>query len=132
MGNYLSRKVAEPLLVPPCLNGDVEALRAIILTKTDEEIESMKNLPGPDGSSPLVCAAFKGSVECVDELLQIGADPTVKNIGGHDAVWVACGYNQGSVLELFLEWAEKGERRDLAQFFIDSKNDKGDSPLLAR
>lgn len=47
--------------------------------------QAMVNAPSPDGTSPLMMAAFAGSEPVVRELLAAGADPTARNRQGEDA-----------------------------------------------
>jgi len=125
MGNSL-----QPLLVPPCLSGDATSVKTIINeTREKKTLDKVKDLAGPDGSTPLVCAAFKGSAECVKLLLDEGADPLIGNKQQIDAFWVACGYDQREVLEVLISWAKESSK-DLA-LIMRSANNSGDSPLLA-
>ena len=50
--------------------------------------KAMVNAPSPDGTSPLMMAAYAGSEEVVRILLNAGADVTARNLRGEDAaVW---------------------------------------------
>ena len=46
---------------------------------------AMVNAPSPDGTSPLMMAAYDGSEEVARALLNAGADPTARNLRGEDA-----------------------------------------------
>ncbi|HUH86745.1 MAG TPA: ankyrin repeat domain-containing protein [Pusillimonas sp.] len=47
--------------------------------------KAMVNAPSPDGTSPLMMAAYAGSEEIVRILLAAGADATARNLRGEDA-----------------------------------------------
>lgn len=47
--------------------------------------EAIVNAPSPDGTSPLMMAAYSGSEEVVRALLSAGADATARNLRGEDA-----------------------------------------------
>src|SRR5690606_8367832 len=47
--------------------------------------KAMVNAPSPDGTSPLMMAAYAGNEDIVGALLDAGADPTARNLRGEDA-----------------------------------------------
>jgi hypothetical protein len=49
------------------------------------EHQAMVNAPAPDGTTPLMMAAYAGSREVVQLLLRAGADPTPRNLKGQSA-----------------------------------------------
>ena len=132
MGNFLSSSLSSsssnPVLVPPSLEGLLATVENIISDHPNPS--QIINNAGPDGSTPIICATFKGSVSVVSLLLANGADPLLKNVGGHNAYWVAAGYNKPEILKLLISDARHPSSKfDLLKNLCD--NDKGDSPLLA-
>jgi len=48
--------------------------------------QAIVNAPAPDGTSPLMMAAYSGSAQAVQLLLDAGADATMRNLPGRNAV----------------------------------------------
>lgn len=65
--------------------------------------ESLLNSPNISGSTPLHYAALNGHLPAVTLLLAAGADPTVVNRAGHDAVYEAEVNGKDEVARLILE-----------------------------
>lgn len=62
--------------------GHLETVKLLLSHK------ALVNAPSPDGTSPLMMAAYAGSEEVVRALLAAGADVTARNLRGEDAaVW---------------------------------------------
>lgn len=62
--------------------GHLDTVKLLLANK------AMVNAPSPDGTSPLMMAAYAGSEEVVRILLNAGADVTARNLRGEDAaVW---------------------------------------------
>lgn len=59
--------------------------------------KAIVNAPSPDGTSPLMMAAYAGNEEIVRVLLAAGADPTARNLRGEDAADWARRRNHGSL-----------------------------------
>ncbi|WP_397473238.1 ankyrin repeat domain-containing protein [Pusillimonas sp.] len=59
--------------------GHLETVKLLLANK------AMVNAPSPDGTSPLMMAAYSGSEEVVRALLNAGADATARNLRGEDA-----------------------------------------------
>ncbi|KAL8781221.1 MAG: hypothetical protein Q9213_006114 [Squamulea squamosa] len=60
------------------------------------------NLPNSSGNTPLHWAALNGHLDAVKILLAAGADPTIRNIAGHDAVYEAERSGKQEVVEWLL------------------------------
>lgn len=59
--------------------GHLDTVKLLLANK------AMVNAPSPDGTSPLMMAAYAGSEEVVRALLAAGADATARNLRGEDA-----------------------------------------------
>ncbi|KAJ5775514.1 uncharacterized protein N7511_000525 [Penicillium nucicola] len=76
----------------PAANGNIEILNALLqkLSAADAAQRSaLINHRNYSGNTPLHWAALNTHLECVKALVGAGADLTVKNDAGHDAVFLA-------------------------------------------
>ncbi|OKL64714.1 hypothetical protein UA08_00340 [Talaromyces atroroseus] len=79
------------LLHWPAANGNVELLNYLlqILKTTPEESASFINYRNYTGNTPLHWAALNTHLDCVKALVEAGADISLKNDAGHDALFLA-------------------------------------------
>ncbi|OQD68470.1 hypothetical protein PENDEC_c035G01581 [Penicillium decumbens] len=76
----------------PAANGNIEILNALLQKLSDLDAAqrvAFVNHRNYSGNSPLHWAALNTHLECVKALVESGADVTVKNDAGHDAVFLA-------------------------------------------
>jgi ankyrin repeat protein len=64
------------------------------------------NAQNKSGNTPLHWAALNGHLECVKVLIDGGADPTITNSAGHDAVYEAELNDKQEVVEWVLKESE--------------------------
>ncbi|MEY4763354.1 MAG: hypothetical protein RI907_27 [Pseudomonadota bacterium] len=55
--------------------------------------------PGAHGNTPLMQAAWRGRVDIVDTLLDLGVSLTATNGDGNNALWLACVSNQPALVQ---------------------------------
>lgn len=73
------------------------------------------NAPGPDGTTPLMMAAYSGSEAMADLLLTHGADPTMFNLSHETAATIARKRNSSSLARRLDDAAaERSARRELS------------------
>ncbi|KAI4251171.1 MAG: hypothetical protein L6R42_008482 [Xanthoria sp. 1 TBL-2021] len=68
------------------------------------------NLPNTSGNTPLHWAALNGHLDAVKILVCAGADPAIRNIAGHDAVYEAERSGKQEVVEWLLKEGNGLER----------------------
>jgi ankyrin repeat protein len=78
------------------------------------------DLQGSYGNTALMKAAREGNAAIVDELLQAGADPVLKNVDGNQALWLACFGENPEVVRLLIT----------AGCDVDNANVNGVTPLM--
>ncbi|CAO1605987.1 ankyrin repeat-containing protein [Xanthoria calcicola] len=61
------------------------------------------NLPNTAGNTPLHWAALNGHLDAIKVLLAAGADPAIRNIAGHDAMYEAERSGKQEVVEWLLK-----------------------------
>ncbi|KAF3941027.1 Ankycorbin [Dactylella cylindrospora] len=69
-------------------------------------LESLLNFPNASGNTPLHWACLNGHIGAVKALMQAGADPSILNAAGHDAVYEAEVNDKSDVVEWVLNFAE--------------------------
>src|SRR5690606_12956891 len=75
--------------------GHVDTIKLLLANK------AIVIAPSPDGTSPLMMAAYAGSEESVRVLLKAGADVTARNLRGEDAaVWARRKHHDGLAAQL--------------------------------
>ncbi len=57
------------------------------------------------GWTPLYCAAHHGHLDCVTLLIELGANPLIKNSVGKNALHAACAQNRGLIVDFLLRSA---------------------------
>ncbi|KAI9930079.1 hypothetical protein ASPWEDRAFT_35345 [Aspergillus wentii DTO 134E9] len=79
------------LLHYPAANGNFEILNYLLqtLTQAQEHVAQVINHRNHSGNTPLHWAALNTHLECVKALVETGADLTVKNDAGLDAIFLA-------------------------------------------
>jgi hypothetical protein len=93
------------------LNIDVlKLLLEPVSQKTTAPASSPINAVNEAGNTPLHWAALNGHLECVKLLIQSGADITIFNKAGHDAVFEAEINDKGNVVEWLLSAVEELEK----------------------
>lgn len=90
---------AQTALHLACLQTTSEA-DAIVLTLLDAAAPS--NVADAEGSTPLMYAACKGSVSCVQALIKAGADLLARDAAGWTALMAAARYGHGEVASCLL------------------------------
>ena len=77
--------------------------------------------PGPDGRfTPLMRACKEGNLEMVEELLTGGADLSVLNVDGCNALWLACYNGSHAIIQRLID----------AGIAIDNQNGNGATALM--
>ncbi|KAF2202616.1 ankyrin [Delitschia confertaspora ATCC 74209] len=90
-------------------NGHLEILKALLADK-DTAAKSAINALNDSGNTPLHWAALNGHLECVKFLVERGADVTVINKAGHDAVFEAEINDKKDVVDWLLGAVEELEK----------------------
>lgn len=79
-------------------------------TNTDKPAPALINAINSAGNTPLHWAALNGHLESVKLLMQSGADVTIFNSAGHDAVFEAEINDKGAVVDWLLGAVEELEK----------------------
>jgi ankyrin repeat protein len=87
------------------------------------------------GNTALHWAALNGHLECVKALLDAGADPTITNAAGHDAVYEAELNEKKEVVEWVLKESEGletgiGKEGGLEEGVEDNAQEEGDGSKM--
>lgn len=72
------------------------------------------NTQNASGNTPLHWAALNGHLECVKILIENGADPTIQNQKGHDAVYEAELADKTEVVDWVLKEGGEGLEEGIA------------------
>ncbi|KAJ4293653.1 ankyrin repeat-containing protein [Kalmusia sp. IMI 367209] len=94
-------------------NGHVDIMRLLFSLETDMASASASgliNALNDAGNTALHWAALNGHLECVKVLVKSGADVTIINKAGHDAVFEAEINDKGDVVEWLLGAVEELEK----------------------
>ncbi len=78
------------------------------------------NHQGSYGNTALMKASREGNEAVVSELLEAGADISIKNVDGNQALWLACFGENQNVLNMLID----------AGIDIDTQNVNGVTPLM--
>jgi ankyrin repeat protein len=105
----------------------------LLSVSTEKPASELINATNDAGNSPLHWAALNGHLECVKLLIQAGADVTIINRAGHDAVFEAEINDKNEVVDWLLgavEELESGigqtdEAQQDADESMDDDDDKG-------
>ncbi|MGV3616741.1 MAG: ankyrin repeat domain-containing protein [Fimbriimonas sp.] len=106
-------------------------------------VEANAKAPKDAGTTPLMMAAQYGKVEVVRELLHRGADATVRDILGHDALWFATRRRHDAVVAILRnsapldlhQAARVGTEAQVRELLsrkpdVNARDAQGETPLL--
>lgn len=94
-------------------NGHLDVLKVLLPPQAEKVIEPASgpiNAVNDAGNTPLHWAALNGHLECVKLLMHSGADITIFNKAGHDAVFEAELNDKSDVVEWLLSEVEELEK----------------------
>ncbi|KAH7135277.1 ankyrin repeat-containing domain protein [Dendryphion nanum] len=94
-------------------NGHTDVIKQILSYNQDKAtspVPGLINAVNDAGNTPLHWAALNGHLECVKLLIQAGADVTIINKAGHDAVFEAEINDKKNVVDWLLETVEELEK----------------------
>lgn len=83
-------------------NGHTDVIRLLLTPAPEPPASAFLNAVNEAGNTALHWAALNGHLECVKLLVQSGADVTMINRAGHDAVFEAEINDKGSVVDWLL------------------------------
>ncbi|KAL8873279.1 MAG: hypothetical protein Q9174_001225 [Haloplaca sp. 1 TL-2023] len=104
------------LLHMACANNCQDTLRYLLLPTSGSSHETSQasslnvNLPNAAGNTPLHWAAMNGHLEAVKQLVNSGADSSIKNNAGYDAVFEAERAGKEGVVEWLLAQSQPGSQ----------------------
>ncbi|KAF2021395.1 ankyrin [Aaosphaeria arxii CBS 175.79] len=93
-------------------NGHIDIIKLLLSYKLDNATATnleLINTVNDAGNTALHWAALNGHLECVKQLVQAGADVTIINKAGHDAVFEAEINDKKDVVDWLLETVEELE-----------------------
>ncbi|KAF1847920.1 ankyrin repeat-containing protein YAR1 [Cucurbitaria berberidis CBS 394.84] len=91
-------------------NGHNDVIKLIFSTSTEKPTPALINAINDSGNTPLHWAALNGHLESVKLLMQSGADVTIFNKAGHDAVFEAELNDKQEVVDWLLGAVEELEK----------------------
>ncbi|OAL45187.1 ankyrin [Pyrenochaeta sp. DS3sAY3a] len=91
-------------------NGHDDIIKLLFATSTGKPAPTLINAVNSAGNTPLHWAALNGHLESVKLLMQSGADVTIFNSAGHDAVFEAEINDKGAVVDWLLGAVEELEK----------------------
>ncbi|XP_052133102.1 ankyrin homolog, partial [Frankliniella occidentalis] len=97
------------------LQGDVDTLRRVL-----DSGRVHVDCKDRDGTTPLILAAANGHLDCVDELLEQGADPRARRTTGTTALFFAA---QGGFVDIAQTLLDNGAQVDSASMVSNSGRD---------
>lgn len=87
----------------------VDIIKLLVATSSEKPAPTLINAVNSAGNTPLHWAALNGHLESVKLLMQSGADVTIFNSAGHDAVFEAEINDKGAVVDWLLGAVEELE-----------------------
>ncbi|KAF1941055.1 ankyrin [Clathrospora elynae] len=109
-------------------NGHHDVIKLLFSTSTEKPAPAFLNAVNDAGNTPLHWAALNGHLESVKLLIQAGADVTIINRAGHDAVFEAEINDKGEVVDWLLETVEELEK-GIGQTGEGSAGDNADEDM---
>ncbi|KAF9894855.1 hypothetical protein FE257_004476 [Aspergillus nanangensis] len=117
------------LLHFPAANGNIEILSQLLTTLTQgsnnlsqEQVKAVVNHRNHSGNTPLHWAALNTHLECVKALVEAGADLSIKNDAGLDAVFLA------ERADWSTEEGPEEEDQDEASFEVGASTEGAEGP----
>ena len=92
------------------LTGSIDIIKLLFSTSTEKPAPEFLNAVNESGNTPLHWAALNGHLESVKLLIQSGADVTIINRAGHDAVYEAEINDKNEVVDWLLGAVEELEK----------------------
>jgi hypothetical protein len=101
---------ASSILYSIYLTGSIDIIKLLFSTSTEKPAPEFLNAVNESGNTPLHWAALNGHLESVKLLIQSGADVTIINRAGHDAVYEAEINDKNEVVDWLLGAVEELEK----------------------
>jgi hypothetical protein len=92
------------------LTGSIDIIKLLFSTSTEKPAPEFLDAVNESGNTPLHWAALNGHLESVKLLIQSGADVTIINRAGHDAVYEAEINDKNEVVDWLLGTVEELEK----------------------
>ncbi len=141
MGNILpSKKAPSPApLLQPCISGNIDEVKSLIgsyiaaqndSNDNNDILQSFVNEADGQGNTALIGAAFGGHFHIIQFLINdCGADISIQNHIGCNAIWIAAGYGHVEILKFLIQKVKGKGQIDVD--VLSQANSSGDTPLLA-
>eukprot|EP00553_Chaetoceros_curvisetus_P014983 CAMPEP_0204648558 /NCGR_PEP_ID=MMETSP0718-20130828/8026_1 /ASSEMBLY_ACC=CAM_ASM_000674 /TAXON_ID=230516 /ORGANISM="Chaetoceros curvisetus" /LENGTH=377 /DNA_ID=CAMNT_0051671427 /DNA_START=47 /DNA_END=1180 /DNA_ORIENTATION=+ len=152
MGNILPLKkpTTTASLLQPCISGNIDEVKSLIgshiaaqndsYDSNDNDngnksiLQSFVNEADGQGNTALIGAAFGGHLHIIQFLINdCGADISIQNHIGCNAIWIAAGYGHIDILKYLIRKVKEnivgGDEHGLN--VLSQANSSGDTPLLA-